>query len=84
MVKIRGVVQGTPNLLKVLRFTTIAVCGFYLALMLLGLPVYVLLDPNTSSIELIKMLFELALWLSIPILGLMIVARAWRLSILGA
>ncbi len=41
------------------------------------------MDPNSSSIELIKSLFEISLWLAIPIFIIIILLRAWRLSIVA-
>lgn len=67
--------------LKGLRLFVFAVCAIYILWTILAALVYFLIDPNTSSIELIKSVFEISLWLAVPVLILSLFARDWRLSV---
>lgn len=71
------------TILRWARWAVLAVCSIYLLFIFVGLITDLFLEPNRSSIELIKTLFELALWLSIPVFIGVILLRAWKLSIIA-
>ncbi len=66
-----------------IRRVILVILAFYLLFTFLAFGIYIAVDPNTSTIELVKTVFELSLWLSIPVLLILVLLRGWRLA-LGA
>ena len=69
MTKIRGIV--------------FILCSLYLLLWFVGSLVYLLIDPNTSFVELLKTIYALGLWFAVPILVIVLLLRTWRLSLVA-
>ncbi len=66
-----------------LFWAILALCIIYLLFMSVGFLIYVAIEPNESSIELLKTIFELALWLSVPVLLGLLFLRTKRLIAIG-
>lgn len=69
------------DILKATRIGVLVLCGLYALLMGFGLVIDILIEPNRVEIELIKTLFEIALWLALPTLVIVLVLKAWRLAL---
>ena len=69
------------KIMKWARRVVLAICLIYLTLIVLGWLIYIIVDPNNSSIELLKTVFELGLWLAIPVCVILLILRSWRLAI---
>ncbi len=67
------------RLLSIGKFTLFGICVLYLSLMLIGFGFYFFVTVNRSFVDLIKTIFVLCLWLSLPVLLLTLGLRAWPL-----
>lgn len=65
------------------KFALLAICGAYFSLMLIGLVFYLFVNANRSIVELVKTLFVLGLWLSLPMWLLTLGLRAWPFDVMG-
>lgn len=70
------------QVLKWIRRAVLLLIAIYSGLALVGSFIYFFIEPSTSSVEFIKTVFELSLWLAVPILIIALILGAWRLSVI--
>lgn len=69
------------KILKRIRQLILAIVAVYVSFSYFGAVVYLFFEPNVSRIELLKFLFELSLWITVPIVILLVLLRAWRMTL---
>jgi vancomycin resistance protein VanJ len=67
---------------RLLRGGILVIIAIYASVILVGFGVKVFVPPDSSAIELIKLVTEIALWLAVPLFLLALILRGYRIALL--
>jgi endonuclease/exonuclease/phosphatase (EEP) superfamily protein YafD len=73
--------MSKSQVLGKMRVFLLALLAIYVGLSYIGAFIYFVIESDTSRIELFKAVFELSLWITIPIAIILVLLKSWRLML---